>query len=210
MRSSIAFLFLVVSGCGQRDQPRVFEHAPTPSVMPPTIIHEPEKLWSIETGKVDALGRPIRAACVTCHSQRKPEKLPEKPEDLKQFHNGLVFAHGTNRCASCHVIGDQDSLRLADGTLIPNREAMRLCGQCHGPQLRDYQHGSHGGMNGTWDLASGARTRNHCVDCHDPHIPRFQPSVPVLPPHDRGLGPPIEHPEGPAIPKLSVQGGHQP
>lgn len=200
-----------IAGCGHRDQPQTFASAPATSASHATTIHEPEKLWSIETGKVDALGKPVRAACVTCHSLRAPEKLPDAPDQLKEFHVGLKFAHGGNVCASCHVVGDQSSLKLADGTLIPNREAMRLCGQCHGPQLRDYQKGAHGGMNGHWDLASGARVRNHCVDCHDPHVPKFQPSIPVLPPRDRYLGPPVAHEGGPAIPKLSgshPQGGH--
>ncbi len=166
-------------------------------------IHEPAKLTSIETGNVDALGNPIRVACVTCHSLRAPAELPESPTQLKDFHRGLQFAHGSNTCSSCHVIGAQDSLRLADGRKIPMREAMTLCGQCHGPQLRDYKAGAHGGMSGFWDTGSGPRLRNHCVDCHDPHVPKFVPSTPVLPPRDRLLGPPIHHEGGPAIPRLS-------
>jgi formate-dependent nitrite reductase cytochrome c552 subunit len=154
----------------------------------PVVIHEPPQLTSIESGKVDALGRPIRVACVTCHSLRTPAALPERAEDLKDFHRGLRFAHGANRCATCHVVGEQDRLRLADGTTIDNRDAMRLCAQCHGPQHRDYQRGAHGGMSGSWDLESGPRMRNHCVDCHDPHAPKFAPARPVLPPGDRGLG----------------------
>jgi formate-dependent nitrite reductase cytochrome c552 subunit len=177
-----------------------------------TKIHEPEKLWSVETGKTDASGAPLRAACVTCHTLRTPNALPDKPEDLKEFHQGMLFDHGNNRCASGHVVGAQDVLRLADGRTVPMRDAIVLCGQCHGSQLRDYKAGAHGGMNGYWDLASGDRLRNHCVDCHDPHVPRFAPSNPVLPPRDRLLGPPIPHEGGPAIPRLSPapsgSGGH--
>lgn len=195
----------LLSACGPRDQPQTL--SPAPSVSGSTSIHQPDKLWSIETDKVDALGKPIRVACVTCHTLRKPAKLPEKPTDLKDFHQGLQFKHGENTCASCHVVGAQDSLRLADGRTIPMREAMTLCGQCHGPQLRDYKMGAHGGMSGHWDLSSGGRLRNNCVDCHDPHTPKFVPSMPVLPPRDLKLGPPIPHHGGPAIPKLSP-GGH--
>jgi hypothetical protein len=169
-----------------------------------TRIHEPEKLWSIETDEVDSLGRPLRVACVTCHTTRTPKELPDSPERLVKFHRGLVFDHGSNVCASCHVVGAQDVLRLATGATIPMREAMTLCAQCHGPQFRDYQHGAHGGMNGVWDPSSGIRVRNHCVDCHDPHAPRFAPSRPVLPPRDRHLGPPTPHEAGPAIPKLGA------
>jgi formate-dependent nitrite reductase cytochrome c552 subunit len=66
-------------------------------------------------------------------------------------------------------------------------EAMRLCAQCHGPQYRDYKRGSHGGMTGHWDLSRGERTRNNCVDCHDPHAPAYPGTTPVLPPRDRYL-----------------------
>jgi formate-dependent nitrite reductase cytochrome c552 subunit len=163
--------------------------APRPTNGPrhEVVIHEPERLTSVATGDVDALGRPVRVACVVCHSQRRPERLPASTKELDEFHQGLAFAHGTLACASCHVVGEQDTLRLADGSTIAMRDALTLCAQCHGPQYRDYQHGAHGGMSGHWDLAAGPRLRNHCVDCHDPHAPAYQPSVPVLVPRDRGL-----------------------
>lgn len=206
-----SLLPLTVAACGHRDQPQTFAAAPPETAMGTTKIHEPAKLWSIETGRTDALGTPLRVACVTCHSLRTPNALPEKPEELKDFHRGLQFNHGNNKCSSCHVVGAQDALRLADGSTIPMRDALVLCGQCHGSQLRDYKAGAHGGMSGHWDLASGGRLRNHCVDCHDPHVPKFTPSTPVLPPRDRHLGPPVPHEGGPAIPRLSQagsKGGH--
>lgn len=200
----LATLVAWLAACSSKDPPQTFA-APSASSGAPagtTSIHVPEKLESIETGQLDPSGKPQRIACVTCHTVRTPEKLPESPGELVRFHQGLVFKHGTLRCASCHLVGPQDSLRLADGSKIPNRDAMLLCGQCHGPQLRDYQHGAHGGMNGYWDLGKGNRVRNHCVDCHDPHFPRFLPTNPVLRPADRLLPPPIEKPAQPPFPKL--------
>lgn len=204
----ITAAFAAVVACGHRDQPQSLQTAPSAGATGAVFIHEPPKLTSIETDKVDSLGNPIRVACVTCHTLRTPTKLPDGPDELNEFHKGMTFQHGSNTCSSCHVVGAQDSLRLADGQLIPMREAIRLCGQCHGSQLRDYKMGAHGGMNGHWDLASGDRVRNHCVDCHDPHAPKFVPSTPVLPPRDRKLGPAIPHEGGPAIPKLSNAGAH--
>jgi hypothetical protein len=72
-------------------------------------------------------------------------------------------------------------------------DAMTLCAQCHGPQFRDYQNGSHGGMNGHWDLSRGPRLRNHCVDCHDPHVPQVLPVHPAPGPKDRFFGPGAKH-----------------
>lgn len=150
-------------------------------------IHQPARLTSVVTDEVDALGRPVRVACVTCHSLRTPTQLPTTMADLTEFHAGLRFTHGDLSCGSCHVVGDQRAVRKADGTTVDLRDAMVLCRQCHGPQARDYDHGAHGGMTGHWDLSVGGRTRNNCVDCHDPHAPAFEPTRPVLPPRDHGL-----------------------
>lgn len=150
----------------------------------------------------------MRAECVGCHTARRPERLPVAASDLRDFHQGMTFQHGELVCGSCHVVGPQDSLRKADGALIPMRDAMSLCAQCHGPQFRDYTHGSHGGMQGHWDLSRGPRLRNHCVDCHDPHVPRYQPSTPVLPPADRGLPPPGPGRAGFVVPRLSRPENH--
>lgn len=150
------------------------------------VIHLPERLLGLPTGGVDARGEPISVACVTCHSLRRPAALPEKMSDLDEFHQGLTFRHGALACGSCHVVGDQDRLHKADGTTVPMRDAIELCAQCHGPQYRDYQRRSHGGTNGRWDSSRGPSVRNHCLDCHDAHAPRFLPSTPVLVPRDRG------------------------
>lgn len=150
-------------------------------------IHVPDRLRGIATGQVDAVGRPVHVACVTCHSLRTPAALPTSTADLDEFHQGLLFAHGQLTCASCHVIGDQTTLHRADGTPVAMVDAIQLCRQCHGSQARDYDHGAHGGMNGHWDRSVGAQLKNHCIDCHDVHAPQFQPSMPVLPPRDRGM-----------------------
>jgi cytochrome c553 len=186
-----------VAACN-RDQPASMRAAPGAKSGAVTI-HEPAKLTSIEApGKTDSLGRTLRVACVTCHSVRDAGaggRFPERASDLHEFHVGLVVDHGKLPCLSCHVdrAGGVPKLHLADGTEITTADAMRLCGQCHGPKLATYQRGAHGGMNGYWDLSKGGRLRNHCVDCHDPHLPAFQPSRPVLPPRDRGV----------------LQGGHE-
>lgn len=181
----MSLLVLAMAGC-HSDQPPRQRPAPGP-VTGAVEIHVPARLTGIATALVDSLGRPLRVACVTCHSQRTPDALPTSTAALDEFHQGLAFQHGTLRCASCHVLGNQSTLHLADGTEVAFSDAIQLCRQCHGPQARDYDHGAHGGMTGHWDRSAGDRLRNHCVDCHDAHVPQFQPSRPVLPPRDRGL-----------------------
>tara|TARA_R110002072_G_scaffold51308_3_gene137630 strand:+ start:535 stop:1125 length:591 start_codon:yes stop_codon:yes gene_type:complete len=128
-----------------------------------------------------AAGKSIEVQCSLCHSSREPNPAT-KATDLDEFHQGLSFAHGTVGCLSCHDARDYDRLHLADGAPLPFERTMDLCGQCHGPQRRDYEHGAHGGMRGYWDLTRGGRTRNHCTDCHDPHAPAYPKVRPVFAP----------------------------
>jgi formate-dependent nitrite reductase cytochrome c552 subunit len=192
----LAALAGLVTACGSDDVPRTFA-APRGSASAEETIAIPDKLTSIETGEVDALGRPVRIACATCHSLRDEAEVPARAEELTEFHAGLTFEHGSITCASCHVATPREAprLKLADGTILPMVEAMQLCAQCHGPQFRDYRNGAHGGMTGAWDLGRGGRTRNHCVDCHDPHVPRTPPVHPAAKMRDRiPVGDEGEHP----------------
>jgi hypothetical protein len=54
---------------------------------------------------------------------------------------------------------------------VPFTESYRLCGQCHGDKFRDWRGGIHGKRVGMWD---GAKTYFLCVNCHNPHSPRFK------------------------------------
>jgi len=131
--------------------------------------------------------RVLRFACVPGHPLRAGAPLRASPAELDEFHVGLEVRHGELTCASCHSEGQVPRLHLATGATLALRDTIQLCAQCHGPQWRDYQHGAHGGMSGHWDLSRGPRARNHCIDCHDPHAPKYVGGDPVLPPRDRGL-----------------------
>lgn len=150
----------------------------------PVRVHRPASLESIAVDNGD--GGLLTLRCEGCHAlfRDDPPALPSRAEDLGGPHAGLALRHGDIACASCHDPARYDRLRLASGESIPMTDAMRLCRQCHGPQARDYDHGSHGGMRGHWDLARGPRERNHCVDCHDPHAPGWGQHLPAPPPRD--------------------------
>lgn len=186
-RNLVALLLAALAaGCNRPQQPRRFGPAPSASAYPVTT-NQPPRLVSVGTGESDARGEELRVPCVTCHSMRDKATVPESTAELKEFHVGMTFAHGGLSCASCHRGGQPPTLGLADGRAVPTSEAMQLCAQCHGPQFRGYLRSAHGGGRGHWDLSRGPREKNHCVDCHDPHVPKFQPSTPVLPPRDRGV-----------------------
>jgi hypothetical protein len=165
------------------DSPRGAERAP--SERHPVAIRKIDAAPWVATGLRGDDGEPIVASCQTCHATKPPDSARNTAEGLSAFHRGLTFNHGGQPCAACHQASDYDSLRLANGDSLPFAEAKTLCGQCHGPQARDYEHGAHGGMSGYWDLSRGPRLRNSCVHCHDPHSPKFQPMLPAPPPADR-------------------------
>jgi len=54
---------------------------------------------------------------------------------LREFHQGLAFDHGKLSCGTCHEVGDQRTVHLADGTRVAMIDAIQLCRQCHGPRL---------------------------------------------------------------------------
>jgi len=167
------------------DQPRTLQTPPGPPTYP-VVIAESENLTSIETDAPSPQGGKARVRCETCHAQIDVGTPATAPDELVAFHRGFTFNHGDLECASCHQTNEPLSLRLATGRSIPMEDAMTLCSQCHGPTRRSYDEGSHGGMNGYWDLSRGPRLRNQCVHCHDPHAPALPQVVPVLPPRDRG------------------------
>jgi hypothetical protein len=116
--------------------------------------------------------------CSECHLET--DEVDTTPR-LVDFHNDGIFEHDAeNRwCLDCHDATKRDFLHLADGRLIPFEESYRLCGQCHGPQLRDWRAGDHGRRTGSW---SGQKEYLLCAHCHNPHSPRFKPIEPLPPP----------------------------
>ena len=153
----------------------------------PVTIKKPPGPPRVATGSVDSSGNEVTVSCSTCHATRDPNFDNKAPADLNEFHGSLGFNHGNISCLSCHNPNDYDSLKLADGSRVEYSDVMVLCGQCHGPQMRDYEHGTHGGMSGYWDLSRGPRVRNNCVDCHQPHSPQFPKMQPTFKPKDRFL-----------------------
>ncbi|WP_145244319.1 cytochrome c3 family protein [Urbifossiella limnaea] len=160
--------------------------AATGATRHPVVVRTPPGPPVVPTGTVDEKGRPVSIACATCHASNPANPEAKLGTPLTRFHQGLTGKHGNLTCTSCHNPADgYASLRLADGKSVPYTAVMTLCAQCHGPQFRDYQHGAHGGMTGHWDLSKGGRSRNNCVDCHDPHAPKYPTVTPAPGPNDR-------------------------
>ncbi len=185
----LASAVVVVFGVMGRGSSKPIEDADqfTPSGQPfhPVTINQPDGPPRVHTGMTGPQGQPVTAACSSCHNNRPPNVETHTSSDLNEFHQGLVISHGDLSCLSCHNAANYDTLKRADGKPIEYQNVMQLCAQCHGPQFRDYQNGSHGGMTGYWDRTKGPRQRNNCIDCHDPHKPVYPKFQPVFPPKDR-------------------------
>jgi formate-dependent nitrite reductase cytochrome c552 subunit len=162
--------------------------SPTKAKLFPVNINCPTGKLGILTG-TSPHGEDFQIACSTCHTGRQPNFENRVTADLKEFHNTTAVLHGEISCLSCHNPDDYDSFRLADGTQVESVNVMQLCAQCHGPQMRDYENGVHGGMTGHWDRTRGPQQKLHCVDCHFAHQPKFPQMQPDFKPRDRFLSP---------------------
>jgi hypothetical protein len=155
------------SACDRSGKPMVSEEpVPTPSrlsVTPPALT--------------DGI-----FPCSDCHAEMKPDL---QRRELRDEHTAIFLQHAAGQlwCLDCHHPEDRDTLRLVTGEGILFAESFRLCGQCHGKQLRAWQVGIHGRRTGHWN---GEKEYMLCTRCHNPHIPRFQAPTPLPPPERPG------------------------
>ncbi len=104
----------------------------------------------------------------------------------------LVHGGGNLWCLDCHDVEDRDKLVRLNGDPLTFNESQLLCGECHGPVLRDWDLGIHGKTVGYWDPAQGdeqSTVRLLCVECHLPHRPTFTAYQPLAAPVLRVDGP---------------------
>ncbi len=122
--------------------------------------------------------------CSDCHADmevnQNRRKLTEEHTEISESFN---HASDQQWCLNCHNPGDRDKLRLASGRLISFAESEVLCGQCHGTIYRDWKVGVHGKRTGEWN---GKKLYRLCVNCHNPHTPRFKKITPLPPPIQPG------------------------
>lgn len=184
-------LLLTLLACSTEfaDPSREFADPVVADSLHPVTVNTPATL-GVDADLTDIHGTPIAVPCATCHGGSEPLAFDAgNPEDM---HGDLDLNHGALSCDACHS-QDRLGLKLADNTQLELGDAMTLCAQCHGPQHRDYQAGSHGGMTGHWDLRQGPRLRNHCLDCHGAHSPAIGQVMPAPRAIDRGASPAQEH-----------------
>lgn len=174
----IAVMLILITGCDAPEVPddsdlyirvvegNVFDTDP--------VYGEPTSLRLRRTG--------FEYKCSECHSDFEHEPTSNRPQGE---HADILakFDHGsTIYCMSCHHTQDRESYVDNLGQAMSAASSETLCARCHGPKYRDWNDGAHGRINGFWDDSFGERNRVTCVQCHDPHTPKFPKMVPSPPP----------------------------
>ncbi|HEX9289567.1 MAG TPA: hypothetical protein VF904_08590 [Anaeromyxobacteraceae bacterium] len=147
--------------------PALANEAPAGEAKPPPVPEKP--------GHFEAQPPPFSPGifpCTGCHTGPG-----DKTRRELAFHDDVKFEHDAEHrwCLDCHSNENRDVLHLSNGDPVPFTESYRLCGQCHGDKYRDWRVGVHGKRVGMWD---GQKTYFLCVNCHNPHSPRFKPLTP--------------------------------
>ncbi len=132
--------------------------------------------------------------CMECH-----KLFPAKWHYARPMaeHQDIHLEHGNNRfCLNCHHATNRNAFADYDGSEIAQADVVQLCAKCHGTTHRDWQAGVHGRSNGFWLASAGSKTKLRCIQCHDPHQPKFQPMRPLPPLRypTRAANPPHERP----------------
>lgn len=121
--------------------------------------------------------------CRACHGPEKDFPVNFQRREALLVHKNVTLNHGGVRvwCLDCHHPEQRNYLLpLSDGVLIKFEQSYLLCGKCHGTKFRDWRSGIHGKRTGQWN---GQKTYFLCVNCHDPHSPRFKPLQPMAAPN---------------------------
>lgn len=117
--------------------------------------------------------------CMECHKLFPAKWHYDRPMNE---HKDLKLDHGNNRfCLNCHHPSNRNAFVDYDGSEIQQADVVKLCAKCHGTTYRDWEAGVHGRQNGHWNASMGEKTKLRCIQCHDPHSPKFR-EMKALPP----------------------------
>lgn len=107
---------------------------------------------------------------------------PKTALDIQKTYSHIKNEKG---CLNCHTQQSGPQLKLLTGEGLKSHQIPELCGQCHGLVKRDWDQAIHGKKVDTWK-ASGRKFV--CIECHDPHSPKFKTMKAVPPPNRPALG----------------------
>lgn len=115
--------------------------------------------------------------CSGCHTEHL-EVLQKKQIFI---HKDIHFFHMNSKtasCLSCHDANNMDFLKSHTGNTIDFNASYKLCAQCHQGEYKNWIVGAHGKQVGGWMPPRISKT---CVECHNPHSPKFHTKIPSYP-----------------------------
>lgn len=134
-----------------------------------------------ETKGLDLVKMDWSYNCMECH---RIVEVKWHRDRTRVEHQDIVLNHGNNRfCLNCHNATNMNAFVDYDGSEIAEHDVVLLCAKCHGPTHRDWKAGVHGRRNGFWNAELGTQTRLRCIQCHDPHNPKFKAMEALPAPH---------------------------
>jgi len=152
--------------------------APQPAVGLATDTHL-DKTPPRKTKSLDLIKNGWTYNCMECHQLLPARWQYDRP--LNE-HQDINLEHGNNRfCLNCHHATNRNAFVDYDGSEIAQADVVLLCAKCHGTTYRDWKAGVHGRANGFWNADLGDKTKLRCIQCHDPHHPKFQAMKPLPP-----------------------------
>ena len=115
--------------------------------------------------------------CTVCHTVPL-EQMHGGPGTAKRAHWDVKLQHAPAAimtCGTCH--GQDAGLRTLQGAPVDFDHSYRLCAQCHALQADDWAAGAHGKREAGW---APPRVVMACVQCHNPHQPRWGTRWPAV------------------------------
>lgn len=154
--------------------------AQQPAVGLPADTHL-DKTPPRETKGLDLVKAGWTYNCMECHKLLTARWHYDDQRPLVE-HKDIKLNHGNNRfCLNCHHPKNRNAFVDYDGSEIAEKDVVLLCAKCHGTTYRDWQAGVHGRQNGHWNASQGEKTKLRCIQCHDPHSPKFKEMKPLPP-----------------------------
>lgn len=152
--------------------------AAQPPVGLPTDTHL-DKTPPRKTKSLDLVKNGWTYNCMECHKLLPARWQYDRP--LNE-HQDIKLEHGNNRfCLNCHHATNRNAFVDYDSSEIAQADVVLLCAKCHGTTYRDWKAGVHGRANGFWNADLGDKTKLRCIQCHDPHQPKFKAMKPLAP-----------------------------
>ena len=118
-----------------------------------------------------------KSPCTVCHTV-PIEQMRGAPGSAKRAHWDVKLEHAPATimtCGTCHA--QNGTLRTLQGAPVDFDHSYRVCAQCHARQADDWAAGAHGKRTAGW---APPRVVMACVQCHNPHQPRWDTRLPAV------------------------------